>query len=286
MNPYDILGVPVLAAVEVARAAYRTLAMQYHPDRGGDAEKFKAVKAAWEAIEGGGWVPPAPTGPPPRSSMSDGPPPPPKRRPERPKQPFAGKPAKGYEARNTPPPIPSATIARGSRNEYEVTLEITQDQGMEGCTIPFRCAGTMLEYEVRPGTMSSGNFHMSAPLDGMIGAQTQNVSVKVRVEVLMARSPEPELKRDAEISLPLCALGLFTGGRVRVVDHLGAQVSITIPPGYDPTEPFRVKGHGFGTTGSRGDLLVTIKPVFVVPNKLNQNERLQLQRLNEMTRDG
>lgn len=49
-NPYDTLGIPTLAPLSVAKAAYRRLAQQHHPDRGGSEEKFKAIKAAFEYL--------------------------------------------------------------------------------------------------------------------------------------------------------------------------------------------------------------------------------------------
>ncbi len=52
-NPFDILGIPRGSSIEIARAAYRKLAMLHHPDRGGSEAKFKEAKQAWEHIENG-----------------------------------------------------------------------------------------------------------------------------------------------------------------------------------------------------------------------------------------
>lgn len=52
MKPHEILGVPPGAPLADAKAAYRRLAMQYHPDRcGGDNTKFLRIQQAWEAFE-------------------------------------------------------------------------------------------------------------------------------------------------------------------------------------------------------------------------------------------
>ena len=40
---YDILEVQKSASEEQIKKAYRKLALKHHPDRGGDAEKFKAL---------------------------------------------------------------------------------------------------------------------------------------------------------------------------------------------------------------------------------------------------
>ena len=50
MNPYDELGVSVHATSEEIRQKYRTLAQIHHPDKGGDEEKFKRIKFAYEIL--------------------------------------------------------------------------------------------------------------------------------------------------------------------------------------------------------------------------------------------
>jgi DnaJ-domain-containing protein 1 len=50
-DPYEVLGVRSDSPVEVIEGAYKALAKKHHPDAGGDAEAFKAVQAAWEAVK-------------------------------------------------------------------------------------------------------------------------------------------------------------------------------------------------------------------------------------------
>lgn len=47
---YESLGVDKNASPEQIKAAYRKLAMQTHPDKGGDPEKFKEVSAAYDVL--------------------------------------------------------------------------------------------------------------------------------------------------------------------------------------------------------------------------------------------
>jgi DnaJ family protein A protein 2 len=47
---YDILGVEKTASQEEIKKAYRKLAMKHHPDKGGDADKFKEVTEAFEIL--------------------------------------------------------------------------------------------------------------------------------------------------------------------------------------------------------------------------------------------
>lgn len=52
-DPYHTLGVSRNASEDDIKKAYKKLAMEYHPDRGGDQEKFKEVTAAYEQIKNG-----------------------------------------------------------------------------------------------------------------------------------------------------------------------------------------------------------------------------------------
>lgn len=50
MDYYSILGVGRNATPEEIKKAYRKLAMQHHPDRGGDQEQFKRVTEAYDVL--------------------------------------------------------------------------------------------------------------------------------------------------------------------------------------------------------------------------------------------
>ena len=50
MNYYDVLGVSRTATADEIKRAYRRLASQHHPDKGGDTEKFQAVEQAYRIL--------------------------------------------------------------------------------------------------------------------------------------------------------------------------------------------------------------------------------------------
>jgi|AntAceMinimDraft_1070359.scaffolds.fasta_scaffold01333_23 curved DNA-binding protein len=50
MNYYDVLGVPKTASPEDIKRAYRKLASQHHPDKGGDTAKFQQVEEAYRML--------------------------------------------------------------------------------------------------------------------------------------------------------------------------------------------------------------------------------------------
>ena len=49
-NYYDILGVNINSSKSMIKNAYKKLAMKYHPDKGGDPEKFKKISEAYEVL--------------------------------------------------------------------------------------------------------------------------------------------------------------------------------------------------------------------------------------------
>jgi curved DNA-binding protein CbpA len=50
MNPYQELGLDTNCTAEQIKQQYRILAHQHHPDRGGDAERFKRISTAYEVL--------------------------------------------------------------------------------------------------------------------------------------------------------------------------------------------------------------------------------------------
>lgn len=50
MNPYDTLGVSKLATEEEIKRAYRKLASQHHPDKGGDTARFQEIQSAYDIL--------------------------------------------------------------------------------------------------------------------------------------------------------------------------------------------------------------------------------------------
>lgn len=50
MNHYDILEVDKNASTEEIKKQYKKMALQHHPDRGGDSEKFKQISESYQIL--------------------------------------------------------------------------------------------------------------------------------------------------------------------------------------------------------------------------------------------
>jgi len=67
MDPYAELGLPPGAPREDIAAAYRRLAKEYHPDRGGAEDRMAQINAAYDLLRAAEWMQrndPVPTEPP------------------------------------------------------------------------------------------------------------------------------------------------------------------------------------------------------------------------------
>ena len=49
-NAYETLGVPKGAPEAEIKKAYRRLASQHHPDKGGDTKRFQEIQSAYEIL--------------------------------------------------------------------------------------------------------------------------------------------------------------------------------------------------------------------------------------------
>ena len=50
MNHYETLGIDKNSTADQIKSAYKKLAVQHHPDKGGDEEKFKEISNAYGVL--------------------------------------------------------------------------------------------------------------------------------------------------------------------------------------------------------------------------------------------
>lgn len=168
-----------------------------------------------------------------------------------------------------------------------VTSTTCERCGGEGVTITDPCPvcsgrgrvpnTVKLEVTVPPGVDEQSTLRLTGQGEQVKGGVNGNLFVSLKIE------PHPVLKRsgknilyDLPVNLAQAALGMDV--EVPTVD---GPVMLTVPPGTQPTQQFRLRGKGVPDVrgGARGDQLVTIH--VVVPTKLNDRQRELLEQLSD-----
>lgn len=267
MNPYDVLGVDRDADDDEVKEAYREKAKKHHPDQGGDEEKFKEIQAAYDQIKDGGDV-----------NINTGP--------------FGGGPT-GFEGGfgETNKSVEDfirdfEEFARqggfdrrgfqgdpfgGARQEiiYEVPVEF--QKAVCGGKCKFRIGssptgsltGERIEVDVPAGTQDGDTFNHP---DGF------TIKFKVQDDTEYWRKNKNDIYTTREISV----WNAMTGAEVSVHTITGQEVSVSIAPGTQNGEMYRLPDLGGPKTYDgrlRGDMYVEVS---VDIPKVTEEERIEL----------
>lgn len=253
-DPYKILGVEPGTPPEQLKAAYRKLAMQYHPDRNpGDKaaeERFKEIGDAYDRLTN------------------------PKRQNEQAQQPrysqdgpfefhFRAGPG-GFSFED----IFSAMSEQRRRKNPDLHAQcvISLEQAQKGCEV-------MMEIRSRAGANPTREAVVSVPAGVENGMRLKLTGQGDRpypdlppgdllVTVMVADHPMfhrvgPNLLVERTID----AFTAMLGGFLEVPLLGGGAVNVTVPAGVQPGQRLRVTGHGMPQVGSpqiRGDLIVAL----------------------------
>ncbi len=147
--------------------------------------------------------------------------------------------------------------------------------GMDPAAACPRCKGSRIETRTRtievtiPQAVSEGTVlrlrQMGAP--GRRGGPSGDLRIHLRIQ------PGGPFTREGLLlkrELPVDLLTAVLGGKVEV-PLLEGTAEMTIPPGTQPGQPFRLAGQGLFDGKSRGDLIVTVQ--VSIPRKLSDEER-------------
>lgn len=297
---YKILGVDRKASEEEIKRSYRKLALQYHPDRNlddkGAEEKFKEINEAhqvlsdpekrarydqlgssysqWQQRGGstGGfnwddWVTTAPGGGKVRVEMGNledlfggglG------DFSEFFRRVFGGMADMGPASRGR-----GRTAGRSARLSLEHQLSISLGEAFQGTTRRFEVDGRRLEVKIPPGSRTGTKIRVAGALSSPDG---QKGDLYLKVKVL----DDPNFKRKGNDLHSEVDVDLYTavlGGDV-TVQTLSSSVVLTIPPGTQPEQTFRLSGRGMPhlkKPDTQGDQYVRVK--VKIPGDLTPEQR-------------
>jgi curved DNA-binding protein len=307
---YQILGVGKTADEKEIKQAYRKLAMKYHPDRNqGDKqaeEKFKEINEAYQVLSdqekrqrydqlgesyvrytqhGGApggfkwedWYAQGQTG---RSGnvrvemgdigdlfsgsggFSD----------------FFRRIFGGMPETYSTPGRAGYRPAQAEKPGFEQKAEITLLEAYQGTTRRLDIDGRRLEVKIPPGAKTGAKVRVA---DAVNTAQGQKGDLFLVIEVL----DEPRFERKGDDLYTDATISLFTAvlGGEATVQTLSGNVVLTVPPGTQPGQTFRLAGRGMPHLKKaevRGDLFVRIK--VTLPRNLTPEQRDLYRKLEQL----
>jgi curved DNA-binding protein len=235
INHYQTLGVDRDATPEQIKRAYRKLASQHHPDKGGDKNKFQEIEEAYRTLSN-----------PQKRAMHDSP-----------QNPFSGMNGQGFDfdsifnvfgARFNQP--------RQQHQRAMMTLWITLPDVARGGPKTISVGtnqGTMtVEIEIPPGIDDGASVQYPG-----IGPGGMDLVITFRIH------PNPRWERQGPNLItdhPVDVWDLITGTEIKVQDILGVTLSLTVPARTQPGTTFRLRERGLAQrSGATGDLLVRVQ---------------------------
>ena len=239
-NHYQTLGVDRNATTDQIKRAYRKLASQHHPDKGGDKTKFQEIQVAYDTLGNAQ-----------KRAEYDNP------RPQGFNFQHHGGPG-GFDFQ-TIFDVFGARFQQPQRAQRaQMTLWITlQDVAM--ATRKTISVGTpqgtqVVEIDIPSNIDDGDNVQYSG-----IGPGGMDLIITFRIHPNPKwRKQGPNLTVDQDISI----WDLILGGEILIQDILGNQFNLTIPPRTQSNTTFRLKGRGLGQKGnSPGDMFVRVNAI-------------------------
>jgi len=307
IDPYSVLGVPHGAGPAELKNAYRRLAMRWHPDRNTDplaTERFKAIRAAYEQLVAVDGPEEANTATPPDEEDGEA-------------VATAADIRLNLDISLEEAAAGCRRTIDYTRGKDCPTCDGSGEAGMTRTRFCEACHGSGRVRDGKRGLVScdacGGRGFFSeriCPDCGGSGREIASVSLEIRVPPGMLPGDELRLAgqgeaasdelaagdlfltivirshplfqlqgRDIHFSMPVSALALLAGGKIRLPAP-GGQISDTLEAGSPAVRDLRLAGKGFPGRGRHpaGDLVVHLQPVF--PSTLSARQRKLLRQAN------
>jgi curved DNA-binding protein len=236
---YQTLGVDRGATPEDIKRAYRRMASQHHPDKGGDKARFQEIQAAYDTLSD-----------PNKRAAHDNP------SPFGGANPFGGVHNGGFNFESIFDVFGARFHQQQRRQQAHMTLWVTlldiAQAGKKTISVGTHQGNTTVEIDMPVGINDGDTVQY-----GGIGPNGMDLVITFRIH------PSPKWQRqganllmDYEISV----WDLILGGETLITDVLGNQLSLTIPAKTQPRTVFKLRGRGLRQrNGPAGDLLVRVQ---------------------------
>jgi curved DNA-binding protein len=295
---YQTLGVSRNASADEIRKAYRKLAMKYHPDRNPDdkqaEERFKEINEAYQVLN---------------DSQK-------RAHYDRVGSAYSnwqqrGAPSGGFDWSQFARSAPGGTrVEYGDLNDlfggeggglfseffrtifggggmgtagaaasranpaYQQQVEISLENAFEGTTLQLQVDGKRKQVRIPPGVRTGSKVRVA-------GAGPNGTDLYLIVQVKEHKNFERK-GNDLHTSAKVSAFTAILGGEAEVETMTG-KVKLTIPPGTQPEQVFRVAGRGMPhlkSPNTKGDLFVRLK--VEIPRYLSSKQRELLEEASKI----
>jgi DnaJ-class molecular chaperone len=247
MDHYATLGINKTSSPDEIKRAYRKLASQHHPDKGGDTATFQKIQAAYETLSDPG-----------KRQQYDSPVSPGF-------QQFGGMPP-GFEdifshmmggrpgqfndifgQRRQQPQAPLF------RTTIEISLEQAYHGGEQGVRLQTGTNSHLAQIQVPKGIVNGGQVR----IDNVIDGASLIVEFRIRPHLKFERQ-----MNDLVYSQPVSVLDLITGTSFEFITLSGRTLEVKIHPKTQPYMQLKIAGEGMPLMGSTtyGDQIILLKP--------------------------
>jgi curved DNA-binding protein len=167
---------------------------------------------------------------------------------------------------------------RSRSRDIEQPVNISLAEAYNGTTRILRVDGRKIEVKIPPGARTGTKVRINLQKD----ARNRDVG---NLYLLVNVAPDPIYERrgdDLYIDVDLDLFSAVLGGETRIITLAGG-VMLTIPPGSQPGQIFRLKGRGMpklSNPSQHGDLYARLQ--IELPRKLSDRERDLFQQLADL----
>ena len=281
MNYYETLGLNRGASSDEIKKAYRSMAMKYHPDRGGDERKFKEIEEAYRTL----------SDPEKKNMIDSGIDPSRQQRYSNSWQNgpfefhFGGQPGMedilnqfGFGFQNK----------RAMRNKsYNINIRVTLEEVLSGKDVDAEIGlpngkKKLINIKIPPGIENGQNIrYQGMGDDSLRDSPAGDLIVNVFVE------NHPKFSRDGDqliYNYVISAWDAMLGTNLQIDLLDKRNIDIVIPPGTQPETVLSCKGEGIPNLRSkrRGNLLIKIS--VSIPKILSNDDRTAIENLKTHVR--